>query len=80
LQKKLPEPSYPVATGSDLPDTLLMDAEVTWFTDGSSFIQEGYRYTRATEVSETETTYICYSPYPWDHLQRERASGLWTAE
>lgn len=34
----------------DLSDQPLPDAEVTWFTDGSSFVEEGLRKTRATVV------------------------------
>ena len=32
---------------SDLSDTPLTDAEETWFTDGSSFMRDGHRYTGA---------------------------------
>lgn len=35
-------------------DTPLPDVEGTWFTDGSSFIQDGQKYTGAAVVSLTE--------------------------
>lgn len=38
----------------DLLDYPLTDAEVVWFTDGSSFIHEGQRYAGAAVTSETE--------------------------
>lgn len=38
----------------DLKDTPLSDVEETWFTDGSSFIQDGQRYSGAAVVSLTE--------------------------
>ena len=38
----------------DLQDTPLMDAEITWFTNGTSFIQEDQRYAAAAVVSNTE--------------------------
>ena len=31
-----------------------MDAEITWFTNGTSFIQEDQRYAAAAVVSNTE--------------------------
>ncbi|XP_073648710.1 serine hydrolase RBBP9 isoform X3 [Tursiops truncatus] len=38
----------------DLRDQPLPDAQVTWFTDGSSFVQQGQRYAGAAVTSETE--------------------------
>lgn len=38
----------------DLQDYPLTDAEVVWFTDGSSFVPEGQRYAGAAVTSETE--------------------------
>ena len=32
----------------------MMDAEVTWFTNGNSFIQDGQRYAGAVVVSNTK--------------------------
>ncbi|XP_077633087.1 uncharacterized protein LOC144242164 [Crocuta crocuta] len=49
-------------TRSNLRDTPLPDAEITWFTDGSSFIQEGQRYAGAAVVSMEET--IWAEPLP----------------
>jgi ribonuclease HI len=38
----------------DLTDQPLSDAEITWFTDGSSFIRDGQRYAGAAVVTESE--------------------------
>uniref|UniRef100_A0A8C9DWT4 Uncharacterized protein n=2 Tax=Phocoena sinus TaxID=42100 RepID=A0A8C9DWT4_PHOSS len=38
----------------DLCDQPLLDAQVIWFTDGSSFVQQGQRYAGAAVTSETE--------------------------
>lgn len=38
----------------DLQDTTLIDAEVTWFTNGNNFIQDWQRYTGAVVVSKPE--------------------------
>ena len=35
--------------------TVLIDAEVTWFTKNNSFIQDEQRYTGAAMISNTET-------------------------
>ncbi|XP_045330872.1 uncharacterized protein LOC123596349 [Leopardus geoffroyi] len=40
---------------TDLTDRPLPDAEATWFTDGSSFVQDGHRYAGAAVVTETDT-------------------------
>ncbi|KAK1327417.1 hypothetical protein QTO34_014178 [Cnephaeus nilssonii] len=39
----------------DLTDQPLPDADVTWFTDGSSFVWDGSRYAGAAVVTETDT-------------------------
>ena len=39
---------------ADLKDVSLPDAELTWYTDGSSFIQNGQRYVGAALTPETE--------------------------
>ncbi|XP_078300540.1 uncharacterized protein LOC144615914 [Panthera onca] len=41
----------------DLQDHPLPDAEVTWFTDGSSFVHQGQRYAGAAVTTETETVW-----------------------
>ena len=38
----------------DLFMTAWMDAEVTWFTNDNTLIQDGKRYARASVVSNTE--------------------------
>ncbi|XP_033087126.1 uncharacterized protein LOC117094901 [Trachypithecus francoisi] len=38
----------------DLQDRPLPDADLTWFTDGSSFVHQGQRYAGAAVTSETE--------------------------
>ncbi|XP_033052074.1 uncharacterized protein LOC117074576 isoform X3 [Trachypithecus francoisi] len=38
----------------DLQDRPLPDADLVWFTDGSSFIHQGQRYAGAAVTSETE--------------------------
>ncbi|XP_013210301.2 cytochrome P450 2B1-like, partial [Microtus ochrogaster] len=38
----------------DLKDTPIPDAEVTWFTDGSSYVQNGQRYAGAAVTTITE--------------------------
>ncbi|XP_030778093.1 uncharacterized protein LOC115894575 isoform X1 [Rhinopithecus roxellana] len=38
----------------DLQDRPLPDADLTWFTDGSSFVHQGQRYVGAAVTSETE--------------------------
>lgn len=35
--------------------TVLIDAEVTWFTKNNSLIEDGQRYTGAAMISNTET-------------------------
>ena len=39
---------------ADLKDVPLPDAELTWYADGSSFIQSGLRYAGAALTTETE--------------------------
>lgn len=41
----------------DLTDQPLPDADVTWFTDGSSFVRDGSRYAGAAVVTETDTVW-----------------------
>ncbi|KAK1333903.1 LOW QUALITY PROTEIN: hypothetical protein QTO34_006292 [Cnephaeus nilssonii] len=41
----------------DLTDHPLPDADVTWFTDGSSFVRDGSRYVGAAVVTETNTVW-----------------------
>lgn len=41
-------------TRPDLKETLLPDAERIWFTDGSSFIQDGQKYAGAAVMSLTD--------------------------
>ncbi|XP_053752132.1 uncharacterized protein LOC128775279 [Panthera pardus] len=41
----------------DLQDHPLPDAEVTWFTDGSSFVHQSQRYVGAAVTTETETVW-----------------------
>ena len=42
---------------TDLTDQPLPDAEATWFTDGSSFVQDGHRYAGAAVVTKTDTVW-----------------------
>ncbi|XP_058547090.1 uncharacterized protein LOC131489233 [Neofelis nebulosa] len=42
---------------TDLTDWPLPDAEATWFTDGSSFVQDGHRYVGVVVVTETDTVW-----------------------
>ncbi|XP_058598889.1 uncharacterized protein LOC131519634 [Neofelis nebulosa] len=46
----------------DLQDHPLPDAEVTWFTDSSSFIHQGQRYAGAAVTTETETVWAEHLP------------------
>ncbi|XP_032184516.1 uncharacterized protein LOC116581447 [Mustela erminea] len=46
----------------DLQDYPLTDAEVVWFTDGSSFVREGQRYAGAAVTSETEIIWAAALP------------------
>ena len=39
---------------ADLKDVLLLDTELTWYTDGNNFIQNGQRYAGAAVTTETE--------------------------
>ncbi|XP_062031147.1 uncharacterized protein LOC133747014 [Lepus europaeus] len=48
----------------DLRDQPLPNTEVTWFTDGSSFVHQGQRYAGAAVVSETEIMWA--EPLPAD--------------
>ncbi|KAK1339569.1 hypothetical protein QTO34_018122 [Cnephaeus nilssonii] len=41
----------------NLTDQPLPDADVTWFTDGSSFVRDGSRYAGAAVVTETDTVW-----------------------
>ncbi|KAK1346847.1 hypothetical protein QTO34_000707 [Cnephaeus nilssonii] len=41
----------------DLTDQPLPDADVTWFTDGSSFVRDGSRYAGAAVVTEMDTVW-----------------------
>ena len=41
-------------TREDLTDQPLVDVEMTWFTDGSSYLLEGQRKARAAVVDGTE--------------------------
>ena len=43
---------------TDLTNRPLPDAEATWFTDGSSFVQDGHRYAGAAVVTETDTIWV----------------------
>jgi hypothetical protein len=42
----------------DFQDSPLMDAEVTWFTSGNSFILGGQRYAGTAMVSNTEIIWV----------------------
>ena len=42
---------------ADLQDQPLPNADATWYTDGSSFVQEGLRYAGAAVTAETETVW-----------------------
>ncbi|XP_045320107.1 uncharacterized protein LOC123590708 isoform X2 [Leopardus geoffroyi] len=42
---------------TDLTDRPLPNAEATWFTDSSSFVQDGHRYAGAAVVTETDTVW-----------------------
>ena len=42
---------------TDLTDRPLPDAEATWFTDGSSSVQDGHRYAGAAVVTEMDTVW-----------------------
>ncbi|XP_029779157.1 uncharacterized protein LOC115278806 [Suricata suricatta] len=49
-------------TREDLRDQPLPDTEITWFTDGSSFIHQGQRYAGAAVTSETEVIWASALP------------------
>ncbi|CAD7675265.1 unnamed protein product [Nyctereutes procyonoides] len=40
---------------ADLQDQSLLNADATWYTDGSSFVREGVKYAGAAVTKETET-------------------------
>ena len=42
---------------TDLRDQPLTEADATWYTDGSSFMQDGVRYTGAAVTTKTETVW-----------------------
>ena len=44
-------------TREDLQDRPLVDAEVTWYMDGSSFAGDGLRYAGAAVITETQTVW-----------------------
>ena len=49
-------------TREDLTDQPLVDAEVTWFTDGSSYLLEGQRKAGAAVVDRTEVVWASALP------------------
>lgn len=49
-------------TWADLQDTPFLVAEVTWFADGSSFMQDGWRYSGAAVMSKKEVIWAEASP------------------
>jgi hypothetical protein len=57
---------------SDLQDTPLMDAELTWFTNDNSFIQDRQRYTGAGVISNTEIIWM--EPLP-ARMSAQKATG-----
>ena len=56
-------------TREDLTDQPLADAEVTWFTDGSSYLLEGQRKAGAAVVDGTEVIWASVLP-PGTSAQR----------
>lgn len=65
----------PHGTREDLQDRPLPDAEVTWFTDGSSFVHQGQRYAGAAVTSETEVIWAEALP-PGTSAQRAELIAL----
>ena len=61
-------------TREDLTDQPLVDAEVTWFTDGSSYVLEGQRKAGAAVVDGTEVVWA--SALPPELLPNEPSSSL----
>ena len=56
-----------------LKDVPIPDAEVTWFTDGSSYVQKGRRYAGATVTTTTEA--IWAEPLPQGTLARKAVNS-----
>ena len=54
----------------DLKDVPLLDAELTWYADGSSFVQNGQRYAGAAVT--TETGHMGCPSGPWDFGPKSR--------
>ena len=62
-------------TREDLTDQPLVDAEVTWFTDGSSYLLEGQRKAGAAVVDGTEVVWASVLP-PGTSAQRAELIAL----
>ncbi|XP_069413138.1 uncharacterized protein [Ovis canadensis] len=62
-------------TREDLQDRPLADAEVTWYTDGSSFVRDGLRYTGAAVTTETQIVWAEALP-PGTSAQRAELIAL----
>ena len=62
-------------TREDLTDQPLADAEVTWFTDGSSYLLEGQRKAGAAVVDGTEVIWASALP-PGTSAQRAKLIAL----
>ena len=55
----------------DLSDQPLPDAEITWFTDGSSFIQDGVRYARAAGMIQDKAKHCAGAKTGYHHIHRK---------
>ena len=62
-------------TREDLQDCPLEDAEVTWYTDGSSFVRNGLRYAGAAVTTETQIVWAEALP-PGTWAQRAELIAL----
>ena len=62
-------------TREDLTDQPLVDAEVTWFTDGSSYLLEGQRKAGAAVVDGTNIVWASALP-PGTSAQRAEVIAL----
>ena len=62
-------------TREDLQDRPLADAEVTWYTDGSSFARDGLRYAGAAVITETQIVWAEALP-PGTSAQRAELIAL----